>query len=146
MSISDDKAADLQVKELEMIQAIINRLGSYGASLKNYCLTLVTAICGAAITLQRPIVAALSLLPILIFALLDAQYLRIERRFRGLFDQTAQRQWGSPPLFSINLQAAPVIGYWCVLVSWSILNFYLPLLIAVLLIVIAAEFVHGWAV
>jgi hypothetical protein len=76
----------LQVKQLEMVQAIIARLGNYGATLKNYCITLTMAVCGFAITLQRPVVAVLALLPIIIFALLDAQFLRTERRFRGLFD------------------------------------------------------------
>ncbi len=79
MSVSPDKRAELWVKHLEMIQGIVTRIAGYGASLKNYCLTLTTAVCGFAITLQRPLVAALALLPLVIFAVLDAQYLRVER-------------------------------------------------------------------
>ena len=79
MSVSPDKRAELWVKHLEMIQGIMTRIAGYGASLKNYCLTLTTAVCGFAITLQRPLVAALALLPLVIFAVLDAQYLRVER-------------------------------------------------------------------
>jgi hypothetical protein len=72
-------AAELRVKHLEMIQSIISRIAGYGATLKNYCITLVTAICGFAVSLNRPGVALLSLLPIVMFALLDAKYLEIER-------------------------------------------------------------------
>jgi uncharacterized protein (DUF486 family) len=82
VTISPEKIAELSVKHLEMIQAVVARLASYGAALKNYCLTLTTAVCGFAITLQRPLVAALALLPIVIFAVLDAQYLQVERRLR----------------------------------------------------------------
>lgn len=141
--ISADKVADLKVKQLEMVQAIIARLANYGATLKNYCLTLVTAVCGFAITLQRPAVAILSLLPIIIFSVLDTQFLRVERRFRALFDVIRQQDWEVLPNFEISLRAAPVVRYLPVLFSWSILIFYLPLLCAVLAGIILARYIHG---
>jgi hypothetical protein len=58
LTLSPEKIADLRVKELEMIQVVIGRLGSYGATLKNYCITLATAICGFAFTSNRPLAAA----------------------------------------------------------------------------------------
>jgi hypothetical protein len=143
MTISVDKAAELQVKQLEMVQAIIARLGNYGATLKNYCITLTTAVCGFAITLHRPIVTLLALLPIILFALLDALFLRIERRFRGLFDTLRQEEWGIPPKFDINLSAAPAVSYWIVLGSWSILTYYLPLALAVTAVVLISEHIDG---
>ncbi len=143
MTISADKAAELQVKQLEMIQAIIARLSNYGSTLKNYCLTLITAVCGFAITLHRPMVALLALLPIAIFALLDAQFLRVERRFRGLFDVLRQEEWGVPPKFAINLEAAPTVSYWRIFSSWSVLIYYLPLALAVAAIVLISEHING---
>jgi len=98
MSISKDKIAELQVKRLEMVQAIISKLANYGATLKNYCITLTTAVCGFAVTLHRPLVAFLALLPIVVFALLDAQFLRVERRFRALFDLFAKEMGDAAPL------------------------------------------------
>jgi histidine triad (HIT) family protein len=142
--ISADKAAELQVKQLEMVQAIVTRLANYGATLKNYCITLVTAVCGFAITLQRPAVALLSLLPILIFALLDAQFLRVERRFRGLFDRVRQQEWGTLPTFDLSNKSAPHVGYLPALRSWSILLFYVPLLVAVVVGVLIARPIYGW--
>jgi hypothetical protein len=143
MTISTDKAAELQVKHLEMIQAIIARVATYGATLKNFCITLITAVCGFAIALHRPIVALLALLPIIIFALLDAQFLRVERRFCGLFDTLAQEKWGVSPKFTINLGAAPAVSYWPVLVSWSILIYYVPLALAVTAVVLISEHIDG---
>jgi hypothetical protein len=143
MAISADKTAELQVKQLEMVQAIIARVGNYGATLKNYCITLTTAVCGFAITLHRPVVALLSLLPIIIFALLDAQFLRVERRFRGLFNGLRQEEWGILPKFSIDLTSAPPVSYWSAISSWSILIFYMPLALAVTGVVLISEHAHG---
>jgi hypothetical protein len=99
MPISHDKAADLQIKQLEIVQAIIARLANYGTMLKNYCITLVTAVSGFAVTLQKPGIALLSLLPIIVFSMLDAQYLRIERRYRALFNVFNKRRMGNPAKF-----------------------------------------------
>ncbi|MGY4368754.1 Ca2+-dependent lipid-binding protein [Bradyrhizobium sp. LB1.3] len=90
-----EKIAELRVKQLEMIQNLVTRMAGYGASFKSYCITVCTAVLGFAFTLHRPSVAALALLPLITFALLDAQYLRVERRFRGLFDVV--RQEGGKP-------------------------------------------------
>jgi hypothetical protein len=143
MAISTDKIAELQVKQLEMVQGIISRLANYGATLKNYCVTLTTAVCGFAVTLQRPFVALLALLPIVVFALTDAQFLRVERRFRALFDQFTQEEWGHLPKFTINLRSAPPIRYWSVLCSWSILVFYVPLGLAVTAVGFLARHFYG---
>jgi hypothetical protein len=104
---------------------------------------LTTAVCGFAITLQRPLVAALALLPIVIFAVLDAQYLRVERRFRALFDDVRQKDWTTLPSFEINLRAAPAVSYWASFRSWSILIFYVPIALAVAVVVILSGHIYG---
>jgi hypothetical protein len=143
MSISEDKVAELQVKRLEMVQAIISRIANYGATLKNYCITLTTAVCGFAVTLQRPFVVFLALLPIILFALLDAQFLRVERSFRALFDQFSKEEWGIMPHFTLDTALAPRLTFWPVLFSWSILAFYIPLGFAVTIVGIVAGHIYG---
>jgi hypothetical protein len=88
-------------------------------------------------------VALLALLPILVFAMLDAQYLRIERQFRALFDRVRSEDWATSPSFAIELSSAPPIKYLGVLRSWSILIFYAPLAIAVAIVVLAARCLYG---
>jgi hypothetical protein len=143
VSISSDKKVELWVKHLEMVQAIVARLANYGATLKNYCLTLTTAVCGFAITLQRPSVALLALVPILIFAGLDAQYLRVERRFRELFNHVRKQDWAQLPTFEIDPKTMPDSSYWHALGSWSILVFYVPLALAVGAVVFVAGCIYG---
>src|SRR5262249_48800751 len=118
MDISPEKLAELRVKHLDMLQAAVARMAGVGVSLKNYCVTITTAVCGFAITLQRPALALLSLLPIITFALMDAQYLRVERCFRGLFDQVRCEDWGKLPSFEINLKSAQPVSFWGTVFSW----------------------------
>ena len=91
---------------------------------------MTTAVCGFAITLQRPLVALIAILPITTFALLDAQYLRLERCFRALFERSRAEDWGTLPSFDISPKS-PAVRYWGTFFSWSIATFYLPLLAGV---------------
>jgi hypothetical protein len=136
--MSPDKIAELRTKHLEMLQGLISRMAGYGASFKSYCITVVTADIGFAFTLHRPAVAALALLPVVAFAVADAQYLRVERRFRRLFDIVRQESWDTVPSFEINLQQAPAEAYLSAATSWSIVWFYAPLAVGVLLAVLGA--------
>jgi hypothetical protein len=143
MELDPGKIAELRVKHLEMVQGVVTRLAGQGATIKNYCVTVTTAVCGFAITLQRPFVALLALFPIALFALLDAQYLRVERRFRALFDQFRREDWRELPSFEISLNAAPKVAYASILRSWSIFNFYTPLALGVVIVVLLVRCVHG---
>ena len=143
MAISRDKIADLRAKELEMLQAVIARLANYGATLKNYCATLTTASAGVALTLQRPAAIFLALFPILICAVLDAQYLRNERRFRRLYHNFRKQDWATMPTFNITLSGAPHEKYLSAFFSWSVAAFYGPLSLAVLVVAILARYVYG---
>jgi hypothetical protein len=143
MSISPEKLAELRVKQLEMLQTAVARMAGVGVSLKNYCITITTAVCGFAITLERPGLAFLALLPITTFALLDAQYLRVERRFRGLFDSVRCEDWGTFPSFEINLKDAPPESFCGAVFSWSIYYFYAPLAIAVAVVALVAGYLNG---
>jgi len=136
MSISPEKAADLHIKHLEMLQSAIARISNYNATLKNYCITLTSAICGFAITLKNPIVILLALLPITILAILDAQYLRTERQFRTLYEHARLEEWGTIPSFDMNVSKMPRSSFWGAFFSWSVCSFYLPLLIGIVAVML----------
>jgi hypothetical protein len=146
MSIPPEKLAELRIKHLEMVQSVIARIASYGAAIKNWCITVTTAVCGFSISSQKPFVAFLALLPIATFSLLDAQYLRVERRFRTLFDQLRREDWGNLPSFDVSLNAAPNIPYRNVLGSWSVISFYVPLALGVAILMIILASLHGWGI
>ncbi|MEJ6846717.1 hypothetical protein V3589_10930 [Sinorhizobium fredii] len=126
-----------------MIQAVIARLATNNAAHKNYCVTLVAAAIGLAATLQKPFVAAIALIPILIFAFLDAQYLRIEKRYRDLYDEVRLEASDRPPDFRLHVNGAKVVSFSSVLRSWSVQGFYLPTFVGVFLVIIALEVLYG---
>lgn len=140
MTVSTEKIAELRVKNLEMLQTLISRMAGYGASFKSYCITVTTAVIGFGLTLHSPAVAALALLPVFAFAVADAQYLRVERRFRALFDNVRKQNWDEMPAFDISLETAPPQSFSSAATSWSIVWFYAPLAIVVLLAVLGVRF------
>jgi hypothetical protein len=138
MTVSAEKIADLRVKHLEMLQALITRMGGYGASFKSYCITVTTAVIGFAFTLHRPGIAALALLPVIAFSVADANYLRVERQFRAVFNRVRTESWDAMPTFDINLDSATKPSFSSVITSWSIVWFYAPLALGVILAVLGA--------
>ena len=44
MELDPGKIAELRVKHLEMVQGVVTRLAGQGATIKNYCITVTTAV------------------------------------------------------------------------------------------------------
>ena len=102
-------------------------MASQSASSKGFCITLTTALLGLAVANKLPKLGVLSFGPILAFALLDTQYLRLERRFRAVFENVSLEDWAAMPSFKLTPAPASDHGYWACFFSWSIMVFYLPL-------------------
>ena len=121
-------------QHLSFIQAVITRMAQASASAKTWLLPIVTATFGFALVQDQPIVALLGVVAALLFGLLDANYLKQERAFRGLYDRVAAGD--ELPQFAMNPTLAASEGrqnYWPDakdLTSWSLAPFYLPLTIA----------------
>jgi hypothetical protein len=139
MTVSLEKIFELRVKNLEMLQTLISRMAGYGASFKSYCITVTTGVIGFGLTLRSPALALLALLPVLAFAVADAQYLRVERRFRALFDAVRKEAWDAVPAFDISLERAPPQSFISAAASWSVVWFYAPLAIVVIVAVLGVK-------
>lgn len=74
-----------KIKHLEMIQAIIIRMAQNSFMIKGWALTLVVAMF-AFVPKTAGLFVPIVIVPILIFTLLDAYYLQLERRYRKLYD------------------------------------------------------------
>ena len=124
------------LKHLEFIQAVITRLANDSFLMKGWALTVAGAFYGFAVKGTNWKLAAIGLMPVLIFWGLDAYFLRQERLFRGLYDQVRQRNPRIEP-FAMNAAAyASGVASWArTLVSQTLAPFYGPVfLIGVLLI------------
>ena len=141
MTLPAAKIADLRLKHLEMVQSIVSRMAGYGASFKGYCITIITAVGGFALTLKSPLAAALAIIPLVAFAAVDALYLRTERRFRLLYNHIRSEAWSKMPTFDVSLTKAPASSFWSAFFSWSIFGFYAPLGMGVVIAIIGIRWV-----
>lgn len=122
-------------QHLSFIQAVITRMSQASSTSKSWLLPIVTATYGYAITGKSILVALLGCLAVLVFGVLDANYLKQERAFRKLYDEVAS---GSPiPAFSMNPALASPAGNganywpdWADARSWAVAPVYGPLLLA----------------
>jgi hypothetical protein len=86
--MAPEKLSDDRIKHLEMIQTVIARLGNDGFLVKGWSITVTTVLFGLAVNSKRPLLAVVAVLPIFAFWILDTYYLRAERLFRELYEQT----------------------------------------------------------
>ena len=77
---------DNRIKHLEMIQAVIGRLGNDSFLVKGWAITVAGAFFGFAVNSDQAYLALVSVVPTVFFWNLDAYYLWAERLFRILYD------------------------------------------------------------
>lgn len=87
---SDDAWPEARIRYLEMIQAVVSRLANDSFLVKGWAITVTGIILGFAVTANRWPLALVSLIPTLIFWMLDTYYLRAERRFRALYRRAVE--------------------------------------------------------
>ena len=102
MTISAEKISELRVKHLEMLQSLITRMASYGASFKSYCITVATTVIGFGFT--PGLVSALAILPV--SPLLSPTLSIFVETVSWRFNPSAQKA-GSAGELEINLEHAP---------------------------------------
>lgn len=127
-----------QMKHMEMIQNVINRMASNSFALKGWAVTLVVGIFALASKDADKRFFLVAYVPILIFWGLDTYYLLQERRYRALYEKVRCTEEDAID-FSMNA-ALPEFksgknNYMDCLISKTELLFYLPLVLLVGLII-----------
>ena len=131
--MSEDKRAYLQ-----MLQEPICRMSTISAIFKGFAATIVEGISAISYASTNIWVLGLSFLPVLAFAVLDVYYLKLERKFRFLFEQVRMdkheidfsMKLTNDPLENISAKART----WDCIKSPSIYLFY-PLMLLILVAV-----------
>jgi hypothetical protein len=88
-----------RIKHLELIQAVVGRLGNDGFLMKGWALTVAGAFYGFAINKSNWQLAVAALVPTAIFWGLDAYFLRCERLFRCLYSKVRAKNPDIKPFF-----------------------------------------------
>lgn len=77
---------DSDMKHLEFIQAIINRMNSNSFSIKGWAITIISALLALYANSLNVVYIFIAIAPTILFWFLDAYYLQQERKFRGLYN------------------------------------------------------------
>ena len=115
---------EAQISHLEFIQSIISRMAANSANAKNLCMTIVAALLALYAGQNSKAYLLVSLVPIILFWLTDAMYLRLERGYRSLYD-SCRAQSSEQLDFSLSpsFVARETVLY--VAFTWSVFWFYL---------------------
>lgn len=128
--------SDSHVKYLEMIQRTIERMSSNSFILKGWAVTLVAAIFVVSDISAYKYYFLLVYIPIILFWLLDAYYLGMERRYRLLFEKALL---DDSALFNMRPCDHPEGNRRCfasAALSFSVLLFYIPLALITSLVIV----------
>lgn len=140
MSASLNEIPEQRIKHLEMVQAVIARLGNDSFLVKGWAVTITTVLLGLATNSKKPALALVSFVPIAIFWILDTYYLRSERLFRCFYEHArlgaptadAFKMDGTGKQFieSLTGEHRKVASWWRVAIRPTLIWLYLGLAVA----------------
>lgn len=101
-----------KIKHLEFIQSTITRMNQNSFQIKGWMITLVSALLALYASSEKVAYILIAIVPAIVFWLLDAYYLQLERRFRGVYNDVAGL---SPDDSRINVREfeMPIQKYQC---------------------------------
>ena len=128
-----------KINHLNMIQQVISRMGNNSFSLKGWTVGIMIAIFAfAGNNLHKA--AVVTIIPILVFWFLDTYYLRKERHFRLLYDDTRVKEEKEID-FNMNINDCIVnikdikkYGFINIMFSKTVWPFYVVCIITTLII------------
>lgn len=143
-----DSFEDHRIKHLEMIQAVIGRLGNDSFLVKGWAVTVAGVFFGFAVNKSDAGLAVVSLLPTLLFWGLDTYFLRAERLFRVLYDHVRRPSSSVEPFLMAAtsptfVKALPLgrerdaASAWKTFKSTTLLIFYAGLVLSALVVAVA---------
>jgi len=117
---------------LTILQSVIQRMSFNSNSSKTWCVTIVSAILVAIADKNKPQLAWLCIIPILLFCSLDTYYLGLERGFRESYNHFIKKlhteKLNHDDLFAVLPRGKMICHYIGSFFSFSIWAFYLVLL------------------
>ncbi|GAB4499959.1 MAG: hypothetical protein OHK003_18000 [Anaerolineales bacterium] len=127
-----------EVKHLEFIQGVINRMGSNSFQMKGWMITIVSALLALYSGSSNKSFLLFAILPTLLFWYLDSYYLQQERKFRGLYNDVAKvsdtPKEIKPFAMPLNLYTGGKYSLWDVFTSETVLPLYAFVIVALLVV------------
>ena len=133
-----DEESDAVQTHLTIMQGVIQRMGENSRACKVWCVTLVSAILVLVAQTGDAAHATIALAPTVLFLILDAYYLSLERSFRSSYSSFVEKVHGNQvsnvDLFTVAPSGSIAAGLiWAMFRSFSVLPFYLAVTATVVL-------------
>jgi len=122
----------IRIAHLTMLQGVITRMGANSFTLKALAATFGSAAVAVMATVETPspYYAVAAVVPMIIFWVMDAQYLRLERAYRKLYDHVRKGE----EIEAYSLEATPFMkdtsSVLRLALSWSVSWFYVAIFLS----------------
>lgn len=120
---------------LTILQSVIQRMALNSNSSKTWCVTIVSAILVTIADKDKPKLAWLCVIPIMLFCSLDTYYLGLEKGFRESYNHFIKKlhteKLNHDDLFAVMPKGKMRLLYFDAFRSFSIWVFYLVLMVLV---------------
>lgn len=122
----------IRIAHLTMLQGVITRMGANSFTLKALAATFGSAAVAVMATVETPspYYAVAAVVPMIIFWLMDAQYLRLERAYRRLYDHVRKGE----EIEAYSLEATQFMkdssSVLRLALSWSVSWFYVAIFLS----------------
>jgi len=139
--MEENKKSDINSQavqlHLSITQSVIQRMATNSSSCKAWCITVVSAILVIVADKGKSQYALLAIIPNILFLVLDAYYLSLEKMFRNSYNEFIRKlhnnEITSNDLFAVVPTGSLFKTFLRSILSFSIWPFYLTLLIMILL-------------
>jgi hypothetical protein len=123
--------SDEKLKHLEFIQNVITRMNTNSFQIKEWAVTLVSALLAIFASTQNVFFVLTAIFPAVVFWFLDAYYLMQVQKFRGLYNDVAEVA-DKPQIIKLfamrpDLYAGGTYSYWSSFTSSTIWRLYLSI-------------------
>lgn len=123
-----------KIKHLEFIQSIITRMASESAAMKRYALVAVAAVNSTATATETWYLAMAGAPLLVVFWLLDGQYLALERQYRELYNDVRSPDAPADLSLKIPLKISSQHTLGQSAFGWSVCTMYTSLMLLCVLV------------
>lgn len=129
--MKNNEYKESELKHIEMIESIVERMGQNSFALKGWTMTLIVAICAFSAAGSERRFALIAVTPIVVFWFLDSFYLQRERKYRELYNRVIMHD---VPIFSMDITSIQEkkTGYFNCLFSVTEWVFYVICIVAII--------------
>lgn len=129
---------EVSIAHMSMIQGIITRLETNCFTLKAVAMTLAVALLAFVGSIKNPnwVYPLAGCLPVCVFWIMDAQYLRLGRCFRRLFGAVRKHEVNEPFIMDISPYMREERSTMRIAFSWSVFWYYASILTVFLFVTI----------